>query len=82
MKKFLFTVFCGIACIPTLAADSWSLGGISETTAMIVDISTIEQNREIKGTWVAIVHPELVDGARIKVVVQLDNATSLNYLTS
>ena len=63
MKKFLVPVFCGIASIPTLAADIWSLGGISETAAMIVDISTIEQNREIKSTWVTMVHPELVEGA-------------------
>lgn len=66
MKKLLTVaalgIVSGLVSLTTLAADNWSLGGISETAAMIVDVSTIEQNRGIKGTWVVFVNPQLVDG--------------------
>ena len=62
MKHLLISLCCGLVSLPSLAGDSWSVCLLGNMSGMIVDISAIEENNGIKGTWVVIVQPKPIDG--------------------
>lgn len=62
MKKLLIGALCGLPSLPTFAVDRWTVGGMSDTAAQIVNVSTIESNGNIKETWTVTVHSKRTDG--------------------
>lgn len=62
MNKLLAGVLCGLASLPAFAADKWVIGSATKTYVLIVDVSTIETDGNIKSTWVVQVFDKPMDG--------------------
>lgn len=62
MKKFLLGAACGIVCLPSIAADTWVVSGVSKTLLILYDQTTMEINKNIRGTWTVTVWPTNMEG--------------------
>lgn len=62
MQRLIIAALCGLASLPAFAADKWVIGSAAKTYVLIVDVSAIETNGNVKGTWVVQVFDKPMDG--------------------
>ena len=61
MKKIV-AALCALACVPAIAADKWIIGGSSTSFATAFDLSSIETEGDVNGTWVVDVYAKPANG--------------------